>query len=198
LHSERYFPEETPMKSVKLLFIPVIGVILMSAACTGSSDLAKAPAASVAVDDQQPVMPAASQNPAPVIEPGAGVQQTTPGPASIQAGVILSPVSPTAPQSDFLLSNLTVFPNTIRLFNTANVSVTVTNNGTNAGNSTAVLNVKTDGLEGPAMIIPPSQTISLAPGESTTISFSVEVMGNGAHEVSIDGLTETLTVDSSI
>ena len=186
------------MKSIKLLFIPVMGVILMSVACTGSSNLTKAPVASVAVDDQKPVIPAASQNPTPVIEPGISVQQVTPGSAQIQAGVFLSPVSPTAPQSDFLLSNLTVFPNTIRLFNTANVSVTVTNNGTTAGNSTAVLNVKTDGLEGPAMVIPPSQTVFLAPGESTTISFSVEVMGNGAHEVSIDGLTDTITVDSSI
>ncbi|MDO8717066.1 MAG: hypothetical protein Q7J73_09740 [Dehalococcoidales bacterium] len=107
--------------------------------------------------------------------------------------------TPPAKQGVFVVSNLTVVPNTIRLFNTANVSVVVTNTGTVPGTYTAVLKVQTSWPEAQATITPSAtQEVALDPGESKTVSFRVGIMGGGTNIISIEGLHERLSVDSQI
>ena len=75
----------------------------------------------------------------------------------------------------------------------------VKNTGTEPGTYTAVLKVITAGTGQRATITPnSSQDITLAGGESKTVTFSVSVMGNGTHIVSIEDLSERLSVDSQI
>jgi archaellum component FlaF (FlaF/FlaG flagellin family) len=185
------------MKFAMYILIPVLEASLILSACSDlPRNLTPAPAAPVVGTEPTPLPAAVSPAPAAQTEQSVGAAPAVP--AAPATGFEVIQTAPPAKQNDFQVSNLQIVPNTIRIFNSANVSVTVTNNGTTAGSSTAVLNVQTDGLEGPATITPPSQTVFLAPGESTTVSFSVELMGNGAHTVTIDGLSDKLTVDSSI
>lgn len=75
----------------------------------------------------------------------------------------------------------------------------VTNTGTVPGTYTAVLKVETAWPEARATITPgATQEVTLDPGESKTVSFSVGIMGNGTSIVSIEGLHERLTVDSQV
>jgi hypothetical protein len=180
------------MKSAKIIFVPLAGILLVLGACSSSPASNSTGSPAPAVTNITPATPAASVATQPV-PPAGNPNNATPPPTAT-----LVPVQPPTKQGDFVVSNLTVTPNTIRLFNSANVSVTVKNNGTTPGTYTAVLSVKTATNAQPVTIVPLSQTVTLAPGESQTVSFSVEVRGNGTHIISIEGLYERLSVDSQI
>ena len=99
----------------------------------------------------------------------------------------------------FVISGLKVEPNTIRLGNFATVSFVVTNTGTAPGTYTAVFKCETAQTGQGVTVTPgPAQDVTLAGGESKTVSFNVSIMGNGTHKVVIEGIWERLTVDSQI
>lgn len=156
-------------------------------AVTGRPTLAPAPAPAPAPTTPPPATPTPPATTPPATSPAPGIATIVPDP------------TPPAKQGVFVVSNLTVVPNTIRLFNSANVSVVVTNTGTVPGTYTAVLNVQTSWPEARATITPgASQEVTLDAGESKTVSFSVGIMGNGTSIVSIEELHERLTVDSQV
>ena len=160
-----------------------------------------------------PSTPAAAPNPAPAPvtplpsgqtpAPAAGAPEPTPAltqPAPTQ--IIPAPEPAPAPaKTPFVVSNMTVTPNTIRLEGDqrAAVSVLITNTGQSTGTYTVVLKCVTATAGDPVKISPgAAQTITLAGGESRTVTFYVGVMGNGTHIVSVEDVWGRLTVDSQI
>ncbi len=175
----------------KKAFWLVTGVLLAAAMILSSCT-----PATTAEPKPTPAPTPTTPPPATPTPPATTPPATTPPP---EIATIVPDPTPPAKQGVFVLSNLTVNPNTIRLFNSANVSVVVTNTGTVPGTYTAVLNVQTAWPEARATIKPSAtQEVTLDPGESKTISFSVGIMGNGTSVVSIEGLHERLTVDSQV
>lgn len=75
----------------------------------------------------------------------------------------------------------------------------VTNTGQLPGTYTVVIHVVTATPGDPVNISPgAAQDVTLAAGESTTVTFRVGIIGNGTHTVTIDGVVDKLTVDSQI
>lgn len=171
----------------------LIGVLIVSGACTPVSAISPAPVSTPTPTSPRTPEPTPTPTPTPTPAPSP-----TPSPAPPTATLVPATTTPTK-QGVFVVSDLTVTPNTIRLFNYATVSVVVKNTGTEAGTYTAVLKIITAGTGQRATITPnSSQDITLAGGESKTVTFSVSVMGNGTHIVSIEDLSERLSVDSQI
>lgn len=173
------------MRIMRIVAAPLLlGVLLILAACTGSpaavSNTPSAPAAA-----EQPAAPAPVGTPAATVPPTA---QTTPNTTVPPAGT-----------SQFVVSDLKITPNGMRLGELTTVTVNVTNIGKTTATYTAVLKVKPAWAEAPVRILPQaSQDVTLGPGESTIVTYQTGVMGNGAVVVSIEDQSDRFTVDSQI
>jgi len=89
---------------------------------------------------------------------------------------------PPGPEGEIDLSNLTISPSTVYPGETVTISVLAINNNTVSTLSKEVT------LGGDFMA---SQTISLAPGASQTVSFTVTPIEERTYVVSVDGLSGT-------
>lgn len=133
-------------------------------------------------------------------------EPTAPTPPSVfPAGNTSAPkpaVPDTSPKgpTQFVVSNLTIASNSVRLEEFNTVTAKVTNTGTTIATYTAVIRVKPAWGDAAAVkILPqPSQNITLNPGESTTVIFRVNVVGNGSVVITIEDETDTYVVDSQI
>lgn len=92
----------------------------------------------------------------------------------------------TPPGAEFKVSGLVISPTEVNLGQPVIISCQVTNIGAEAGTYTVRLG-------GDFMA---EQTVSLAPGESKTVSFQVTPTVAKVHSVSVDGLTGTFRATS--
>lgn len=100
---------------------------------------------------------------------------------AIAAAIGLSKKAKAAPipPADIIVSDLVIYPTEVNPGNTVSVSCTVTNAGGVSGSYTVVLG-------GDFMA---EKTITLAPGESKTVSFKITVPAElGTYYVELDGL----------
>ncbi|MBS7614179.1 hypothetical protein KEJ18_00320 [Candidatus Bathyarchaeota archaeon] len=91
--------------------------------------------------------------------------------------------------SQFEINNLNVTPEKVHAGEAVTISVTVTNNGDEAGSYTAVLRIG-ETVEG-------SKTVSLEGGQSTVVTFDVTKNVSGTYVVTIGDLTAKFTVLAS-
>jgi len=87
----------------------------------------------------------------------------------------------TPPAADFKVSDLVISPAEVEPGQAVTISCTVTNIGVEAGDCTVILGG--DFMD--------SQTVTLAPGESKTVSFEVTPMVAKSYSVSVNGLYGT-------
>jgi uncharacterized protein YfaS (alpha-2-macroglobulin family) len=91
--------------------------------------------------------------------------------------------------AQFTVADLIVRPTTVRLGETASVSVLVTNTGDITGNCT--LTMKVDGA------VMETKVVSLAGAKNTTATFSITPKSAGEHTVEIGGASVTFTVEEA-
>lgn len=89
-------------------------------------------------------------------------------------------------KAEFQQGNLSVSPNEVAVGDTASVSIDVTNTGKAPGTYPVVL--KVDAVESSR------QEVTIAPGETKSISFSVAGQKPGVINIDINGLTGTFNV----
>ena len=140
-------------------------------------------------------------------QPAPGVPETpapvTPSPPPPAAA---NPTNPVIPQiaektSQFVVSDMKIAPIDMRVGDLATVTVTVTNTGSAKATYDAVLKVLSGRPEADMLILPQArQSVTLAAGESTVVTFQVGVAtsggNNGAIVVGIENQTGKFNVDS--
>jgi len=91
---------------------------------------------------------------------------------------------------NFTLSGLTIDPSSVKAGGTVTISVDCSNEGSRSGSHTITL--KIDG------VVEDEKTVTVAPNESTTISFSAPTSEKGTYSVEIEGLTGSYEVKGGI
>jgi catechol 2,3-dioxygenase-like lactoylglutathione lyase family enzyme len=91
---------------------------------------------------------------------------------------------------DFTLSGLTINPSSVNVGGSVTVSVECCNEGSLSGSSTVTMMI--DGE------VEDEETVTLAPDESTTISFDAPTSEKGTYSVEIEGLTGNYKVEGGI
>ncbi len=91
---------------------------------------------------------------------------------------------------DFTSSGLTVNPSSVNVGGTVSISVECSNQGSMSGSHTVTL--KVDGE------VEDEKTVTVAPNESTTISFDAPTSEKGTYSVEIEGLTGSYVVKGGI
>lgn len=94
----------------------------------------------------------------------------------------------TPPEAEFKVSDLVISPTEVNPGQVVTITCTVTNIGAEAGNYTVH-------LEGDFMA---EKTVTLAPGESITVSFEVTPTVAKSHSVSVDGLSGSFVATEEI
>lgn len=89
-------------------------------------------------------------------------------------------------EASFLLDDVILNPSSLSEGKIVTITGKCTNTGTISGSNTISLKVDDDIVD--------EKTVTLGPGESTTITFEVAVTGEGEHTVIIDGYTGSYTV----
>lgn len=193
------------MKREKVLWASAVMVMLVLAAC-GPNAAPGVPASPVQAGQEittnktgtgqapleAPNTPAETVNP-PVNQ--GNVQKAPPyDPNGLPFGI-----NSTQTPAPLKLSNFTVTPRGLRLFETANASVVVTNTGSAPVSYAVTLHIRmASGREGGNIRPSNTQTIDLAGGESKTVNFTFTGLGNGSHVVYIDQLWDRVSVDSQV
>lgn len=89
-------------------------------------------------------------------------------------------------EASFSLDDVILDPSSLAEGETVTITGKITNTGTISGSKTISLKVDNDIID--------ERTVTLGPGESTTITFEVAAAGEGEHIVIIDGYTGSYTV----
>ena len=92
--------------------------------------------------------------------------------------------------ADFKSSDLTINPSSVNVGGTVTISVECSNEGSMSGSHTVTL--KVDGE------VEDEKTVTVAPNESTTISFDAPTSEKGTYSVEIEGLTGSYEVKGGI
>lgn len=90
-------------------------------------------------------------------------------------------------EASFVLEEVQLTPGSLSEGETVTITGRCTNTGTMEGSKTITLNVDDELVD--------EKTVTLSPGESTTISFELTAAGEGTHTVNIDGYTGSYTVN---
>jgi dienelactone hydrolase len=90
----------------------------------------------------------------------------------------------------FELSSLTINPSDVNVGEDVSVSIEVANTGEMAGSYTVILKINEE--------VEDEKTVTVAPNESTTISFDAPTSEKGTYSVDIEGLTGSYEVEGGI
>jgi len=101
-------------------------------------------------------------------------------------GQAFNVVVSTIPPARFEVSGLSISPSSVKVGQTSTISVTVRNAGGEAGTYELTLKVNNE--------VVGTKSVTLGPGQSTTVSFTYTPPSEGTYSIEVDGLTGSLTV----